>query len=87
MEPNKTSTRRMRFIINGEDCDVDVTEDMTLINVVKKVLKASENTGRPASDYEVRDDQGRLLDETQTVSSISPDVPYFFLTLGIGAGG
>ena len=79
---------KLVFIINGEDIPVDCTEWLTLKIVREWAVVDSHNTGRPAEEWELRDERGVRLDPNRTVGSYSfRDRDRLFLTLQVGIGG
>ncbi len=85
MSPDETT---IVFIVNGEDVPATVNTHEKLHAARNKALAASKNTGRPPDEWEIRDEQGTLLDPNATIASFSfPPRVRLFLTLKVGAGG
>lgn len=79
---------RIVFIINGEDVPVDCAPWTALATARAWATEESHNTGRPAEDWEIRDERGNRLDPTRRVGVCNfRDRERLFLTLGIGVGG
>lgn len=77
--------KKLLFIVNGEDVRVPSFDYDTLGDAKHDALAISRNTGRPAEDWELRDERGVRL-EPETNASLFFGKPVF-LTLAIGAGG
>lgn len=76
------------FIINGASFSLDVTVEAPLLEAVKRALEESGNTGRPASEWQVRDANGVLLDVQKKVKDFGfHNGTRLFLSLAVGAGG
>ncbi|MFI5298499.1 MAG: DUF2604 domain-containing protein [Polyangiales bacterium] len=78
----------LTFVVNGEDVPVELDLNAPLSEGRRMALDQSRNTGRPAEDWEIRDEAGRLLEPAMTPSSLDllPRA-LLFLSLRIGAGG
>jgi hypothetical protein len=82
-------SRRLKFVINGDDIHVDTTNEMLLRDAVERALKLSNNTSRPLAEWELRREPGTLipiLDQTVGAAEVS-DAEWLYLTLFVGAGG
>lgn len=76
------------FIINGVDFKVQANVNAPLAVAVAKALEGSGNTGRPPSEWQVRDADGVLLDTTRKLKDFNfGNGTRLFLSLGVGAGG
>lgn len=76
------------FIINGENFSVETNINAPLTAAVQRALSESGNSGRPLSEWEVRDSAGALLDMTRTVKELGlKNGARLFLSLRVGAGG
>ena len=76
------------FIINGENFYVETNINAPLTAAVQRALSESGNSGRPLSEWEVRDSAGALLDMTRTVKELGlKNGARLFLSLRVGAGG
>lgn len=77
------------FVVNGEDVSVEVRRDAPLDEARGQALTRSQNTGRPAADWEIRDQHGQQLDPRLPVGTYSSirEGGRLFLTLKTGAGG
>ena len=76
------------FIINGENFSVETNINAPLTAAVQRALSESGNSGRPLSEWEVRDSAGALLDMTRTVEELGlKNGARLFLSLRVGAGG
>jgi len=76
------------FIINGADYPVQTNINAPLKQAVARALGDSRNTGRPPSEWQVRDATGVLLELERKISDYNfQDGTRLFLSLGVGAGG
>ena len=76
------------FIINGENFSVETNINAPLTAAVQRALSESGNSGRPLTEWEVRDSAGELLDMTRTVRELGlKNGTRLFLSLRVGAGG
>lgn len=84
----KKKTIQLCFIINGEDVLVHVGREESLAVGREKALAKSHNTGRPAPEWEIRDERGVLLPgEPKAETFDFKDGQRLFLTLKVGFGG
>jgi Protein of Unknown function (DUF2604) len=76
------------FIINGASYSIDTNVHPPLKEAVSRALAESGNTGRPASDWQVRDANGNSLDPDRKISDFGfSNGTKLFLNLAVGAGG
>jgi len=76
------------FIINGQDFKVTADPNAALGLAVAQALRESGNTGRPPEEWEVRDVDGVLLEQSRTPKELRlRDDARLFLSLQVGAGG
>lgn len=76
------------FIINGLNVTLQANVNAPLAEAVAKALADSGNTGRPPSEWQVRDANGVLLDTQRKLKDFNfTDGTRLFLSLGVGAGG
>lgn len=76
------------FIINGEDVQTEVHWTEPFSVTIQDALTKSHNTGRPATDWELRDLDGGLIETSEIPKDYGVEPgSRFFLTLRIGAGG
>ncbi len=79
---------KINFIINGQDFKVKSKRDLPLSVAVEKALVESANTGRAPSEWEVRNVDGVLLDQSLTLVELKLKYGVkLFLSLKVGAGG
>lgn len=74
------------FIVSGEDVPIEAEPELPFAWAARRALRVSHNFGRPANYWEIRNEDGVLLDGDSPVS-IVPDWQRVFLTVRIGAGG
>ncbi|HKW76641.1 MAG TPA: DUF2604 domain-containing protein [Terriglobales bacterium] len=76
------------FIINGANFKLEVNLNEPLGSAVARALEKSGNTGRPASDWQVRDANGVLLETQRQIKDFGfTNETRLFLSLAVGAGG
>jgi hypothetical protein len=76
------------FIINGEDVPIDCTPWTSLATARAWAMEESYNTGRPAEEWELRNERGYRLDPALKVGACGfRDRERIFLTLAAGIGG
>jgi hypothetical protein len=76
------------FIINGENISVKTNVEAHLAEAVERALSESRNTGRPPSEWEVRDASGVFLEISRKIKELGlKDGTRLFLSLRVGAGG
>lgn len=76
------------FIINGQDYSVEANVHAPLMAAVQHVLAASDNSGRPPEEWEVRDVSGVLLENNRSPMDLGlHEGARLFLSLRVGAGG
>ena len=76
------------IIINGENVHVELDADEPLGVWRDKALIQSNNTGRPLEEWEIRNEQGRLLSVWETLFDLElTNYPRIFVSLRVGAGG
>jgi hypothetical protein len=76
------------FIINGANFPLEANINDTLGNAVARALSESGNTSRPASEWQVRDADGVLLETQRILKDFNfKEHARLFLSLAVGAGG
>lgn len=80
-------TRQVIFVVNGEDAVLLLPEEMTLDEAKEIALKKTNNTGRPASDWETRFVSGHRASGGIRLKDIPKDQLRLFASLQVGAGG
>jgi Protein of Unknown function (DUF2604) len=76
------------FIINGANFPLEVNVHETLSSAVARALAESGNTGRPPSEWQVRDASGVLLETQRQIKDFGfSNGTRLFLSLAVGAGG
>lgn len=82
------NTVALIFVINGENYPVDANQNAALMAAVEHALKSSGNQSRPASEWELRDASGNLMDKSRSAKSYGlTNGTKLFLSLKVGAGG
>jgi hypothetical protein len=76
------------FIINGANFSLETNLNAPLREAVARALAESGNTGRPASEWQVRDAAGVLLEIERKIKDFGfNNGVRLFLSLAVGAGG
>jgi hypothetical protein len=76
------------FVINGANFKLEVNPNETLGSAVARALAESGNTGRPPSEWQVRDANGVLLETQRQIKDFNfRSGTRLFLSLAVGAGG
>jgi hypothetical protein len=75
-------------VVSGQPERLKVNVHQTLDHVVHEALQRSGNHGQASSDWELRTEDGRLLDQTLTAAAAGiDDGMTLFLSPKAGAGG
>jgi hypothetical protein len=85
MNKNKES---LSVVVNGQPVEVEVNFNAPLRTLIPKALELTDNTGRPPTDWELRDINGNLLDLDKKIEdhNFPPNVK-LFLNLKSGTAG
>jgi len=76
------------FIINGANFPLEANLNSPLKEAVSKALSESGNSGRPATEWQVRDGNGVLLETERKIGDFGfANGTRLFLSLAVGAGG
>ncbi len=82
---NKT---QLVVVVNGVETVVEANLNAPLRTVAQHALNASGNQGRPLADWELKDEQGQLLDLERAVSTFNFAAnAVLYLTLSVGVNG
>ena len=78
----------LTVVVNGQQTQVAANENTPLGSIKAKALEQTGNSGQPPDNWELRDGQGTLLDESKKIEEFHfpPDVK-LFLNLKAGVGG
>lgn len=75
-------------VVSGQPGQLKVNVHQTLEHLVHEALQKSGNTGQAPSEWELRTEDGRLLNQSQTVAVAGiQDGATLFLSPKAGAGG
>ncbi len=75
-------------VVSGQPERLKVNVHQTLDHLVHEALQRSGNRGQASSDWELRTEDGRLLDQSLTVAAAAiQDGATLFLSPKAGAGG
>jgi len=75
------------FIVNGENVEIECSDQDTLQLLVKIALTETNNLHRPIENWQVRDQTGVLLPQEATIGKLRIDKTSLFLMPKLGAGG
>ncbi len=77
----------LTIVVNGQPTQVRANPHAPLLTVIEKALAQTENTGQPASNWELNYG-GNVLDPKQKIESFDlPGGATIFLNLKAGIGG
>ena len=86
--PQGSQQIQLIFIINGANFSLDTNVNAPLKEAVARALAESGNTGRPPSEWQVRDTNGVLLEIDRKIADFNfANGTRLFLNLAVGAGG
>ena len=78
----------LRVIVSGDEVKIKAKPDELLSKVAERALEKSEHTGRPLSDWVMRNEAGEVLDMDRAVESYGlKEGAILSLTLEAGAAG
>ena len=87
-EPVRPSKLAVTFVINGVGTPIEGRPGTKLLDLLEKALQKSENTGQPATAWQVTDEPGNLLDEQKTLAELGiSDGAVLLANLRTGAAG
>lgn len=90
-EPNKGAAEKARFtvVVNGTPAEIEQNVNSPLKSIIERALQATGNdAGQPAANWELRDEQGVLLDPDRKIASYGfAGAITLFLSLKAGVGG
>ena len=79
---------KVTVVVSGQATVVDTNENSPLEEVIHKALSQTGNEGQPASNWELRDESGNVLDPHAKVSSLHlTPTSKLFLSVRAGIGG
>jgi hypothetical protein len=86
--PNPAPFLDLIVVVSGSPHPVRVNVHQTLEHVVAEALRESGNVGQPAADWELRTEDGMLLDQSMRVDAAGlHEGQTLFLSPHAGAGG
>lgn len=78
----------LTVIVNGKPTEVEVNVNAPLRTVIPKALQQTGNTGQPPESWELRDEDGSILDLDKKIGDYAfTDDTKLFLNLKAGIGG
>lgn len=88
MPENNQEDIEVVVVVSGQPERLKVNVHQTLEHLVHEALQQSGNQGQAPSDWELRTEDGALLDQSQTVAAAGiADGTTLFLSPKAGAGG
>jgi hypothetical protein len=76
------------IVVNGTPTEVEQNVNSPLKAVIARALEATDNVGQPPENWELRDDQGVLLERDRKIGSYGfTGAVTLFLSLKAGVGG
>lgn len=79
---------KLKIVVNGQLTEVSVNEEAPLGTVIPKALEQTKNTGQPPTNWELKDNEGKVLDSNQKVEDFHfTSQTILFLSLKAGIGG
>jgi len=89
--PDRTAAHtelELTIVVSGQPERLKARPHEKLEHLVREALKRSDNEGQPASDWELRAEDGQLINQEQTVAEAGiEDGQTLFLSPKAGAGG
>lgn len=87
--PNTDNSTTLIFVVNGAEVLLDHLNVKEPLHATRnQALAKSNNTGRPPSDWQIKDERGNTLDPDRRIESYAfPPGTKLYLSLGVGAGG
>jgi hypothetical protein len=79
---------QITVVVNGVPVDIEQNENSPLEAIIGRALEQTGNVGQPVENWELRDEQGVLLDAERKIETygFGPAVT-LFLSLKAGVGG
>ena len=78
----------IEVIVNGQSTSVSVNPNAPLHTVIPRALEATGNSGQPPENWELRDENGQLLDTAAKIETFAFGAGVrLFLNLKAGVGG
>jgi hypothetical protein len=79
---------RLTVIVSGQPTEVEAQPEAPLESIIAPALEQTHHTGQPPENWELRDEQGTLLDVSKRIESFHfPKDVRLFLNLKAGVGG
>jgi hypothetical protein len=83
-----TKVIELTVVVNGHPVKVKVNVEAPVKTLIDQALRESGNSGQPASNWELRDASGQILDPSQKIESYHIQAGMtLFLSLKAGIGG
>lgn len=76
------------IVVNGVEAMIERNENAPLSSAIERALSETGNVGQPVENWELRDENGNLLDLSRKIGSFDfPEEVRLFLSLKAGVGG
>ncbi len=88
MAPGTDHKIDLIVVVSGEPIDVDVNPNQKAEQILREALRRSGNEGRPLEEWELKREDGSLIDSSVRVSELGlVDGTRLFLSPKASAGG
>ena len=88
MAPGNDKKIDLVVVVSGEPIDVDVNPNQKAEQIIREALRLSGNQGRPLEEWELKREDGSLIDPSARVSDLDlVDGTRLFLSPKASAGG
>lgn len=88
MAPGTDNKIDLVVVVSGEPIDVDVNPNQKAEQILREALRRSGNEGRPLEEWELKREDGSLIDPSVRVSELGlADGTRLFLSPKASAGG
>jgi len=72
------------IVVNGQPTQVVANPEASVLSVIEPALRQTGNAGQPAENWELRDQEGKLLTAEDKVEDFLGDTLFLNLKAGIG---
>lgn len=76
------------IVVNGTAVEVKANDNAPLHTIVNKALADTQNSGQPATNWDLKTASGQILDQSKKIGEFNfPENVVLYLSLKAGAGG
>jgi hypothetical protein len=87
MADNSKNSIELTVVVNGQPVSVSANKNAPLRTVVPEALRLSNNSGQPPENWELRDENGKLIDLGVKIEDLQLGTKQFLnLKAGVGGG-